>query len=291
MAKNHNYTQIAGLFFGLVLMITIATAPVGGQPHGLPPLQSSPPTNEINGNELVVGDIVVTGTRSEGDICDFGAIKVQTTAPGQGKTQWLGIVLDTHCQAVVNAKWVGSLEEGPQDVVKPLLDLLAVASPLVSEQSGPDFVNKNEMSTSGVLATKTSEQHVFMYGYGGTWDKLTHKFGRITFSYNGQSATLSSQSGSCQGSKPFSWYEWVVDGCFLTSVNYGPSNIVWRTGRGDYHCEPPGTFPCNLSNPDGYYHSLYDDEDGHADGTSHCTFWWSGTIVAGVNREILQGCS
>jgi len=104
MAKSHNHAQIAGLFLGLVLMITIGAVPVGRQPQGLPPLQPSPPPIEINGDQLMVGDIVVTGTRGEGGVCDFGAIKVQTTAPGRGKTQWLGIVLDTQCWAVVNAK-------------------------------------------------------------------------------------------------------------------------------------------------------------------------------------------
>jgi len=176
-------------------------------------------------------------------------------------------------------------------VIEPLLKVLSNMTYPVPEKSSLDSMSKHGVLEQVTLATKTSEQHVFMYGYGGTWDKLTHKYGRLTFSYDGQSAAISSQSGSCQGSKPLPWYEWVVDQCVLESVNYGPSGVVWRTGRGDYHCDPSGTFPCSLSDPDGYYHNLYDREDGHSDGTSHCSYWWSGTIAAGVSTEILQGCS
>lgn len=82
-----------------------------------------------------------------------------------------------------------------------------------------------------------------------------------------------------------------MDSCVLNSVNNGPSSVVWRTGQGDYYCSPTDTFPCSVSNPDGYYHSLYDREDGHVDGTSHCTYWYTGEIVLNVGREILQGCS
>lgn len=41
----------------------------------------------------------------------------------------------------------------------------------------------------------------------------------------------------------------------------------------------------------GYYHTLYASEDGHGNGTSHCDFWHSGTIVLGPNRDVWQGCS
>lgn len=157
------------------------------------PMQSS---IVINGDNLVVGDIVVVGIpKADGD-CEFGSIKVRTTAPEYDRTRWLGIVFDAkQCRAVVNAKWEGALEEGPQQLVKPLTSLLSTSMPI--QETFPHNLEHERTSPYGVMATKTGEQHVFMYGYGGTWDKLTHKYGRITFSYNGQSATISSQSGSC----------------------------------------------------------------------------------------------
>jgi len=290
VAMNRKRVRFTTLLIGLVFVMAIGVVSVSGDTGGLPDVDVSPPQNEVRGDELVVGDIVAEGVRTKDGTCDFDVIKVKTTAPDDGKTRWLGILLDTECRAVVNAKWEGSLETGPQDVVEPLLGVLPAASEPVPESPQPGLANNDDISTPGVRATKTSEQHVFMYGYGGKWDKLTHKYGRLTFSYNGQSATIISQYGSCQGSSPFPWYSWDVDGCYTISVYYGPGSVVWRTGRGDYHCDPAGTFPCNLSNPDGYYHRLYDDEDGYANGTSHCTYWWSGNIASGVSTEILQGC-
>jgi len=283
--------RFAILLVVLVFVFTTGLTTPDNQLQSSPLLRVFSQQEEINGDEVEVGDIIAIGVRGEDGTCDFDTIEVRTTAPGQNETQWLGIILDPRCQAVVNAKWSGSVDNGPQEIVNPLMELLPTASQLILEKSHTDTQNEGGASVAGDRATKTSEQHVFMYGYGGTWDKLTHKYGKITFSYNGQSATIISQTGSCQGSKPFSWYEWVVDGCYLTSVNYGPSTVVWRTGRGNYHCDPSGSFPCNLSNPDGYYHSLYDDEDGHASGKSYCTFWWSGNIVAGARKQILQGCN
>jgi len=282
--------KTTSLLLSLVL-VTIGVTPVVGNSRSLPPVEGPPPPVEVNGDELAVGDIVATGIRGEGGDCNIDAVKVRTTAPGQGKTQWLGIVLDTHCRVVVNAKWEGPLTDGPVDVIEPLLRILPV-SPTIPEKPQLDLMSRGGASGLSALACslKTSEQLVFMYGYGGTWDKLTRKTGKLTFCYDGVNATINSQSGTCQGSTPGSW-SWVVDACVTIDVRSGPAPIVWRTGRGDYHCNPPSQFPCNIPAQDGYYHSLYDSEDGHSNGTSHCSFWWTGVIVAGVDRQILQGCT
>lgn len=152
---------------------------------------------------------------------------------------------------------------------------------------------KIEEVAIATAGTKTSQQRVYTYGWGSPWfDVLTEQEGSITFSYNGTKATRSSYWTSFWGSDHSSLgWKWVVDSGTITSRNSGPSNIVWITSRGDYHCDPASSFPCSTSDPDGYYHSLYTDEDGHADGTSHCTFWKSGIVVFGPNRDILQGCS
>lgn len=273
-----------GLFLSLVLVLIVTIAAV--------PLQPSF-SNEINGDHLVVGSIVARGIRGTNGGCDFGDIKVRTTAPAQGQTQWLGIVLDAQCRAVVNAKWVGAMENGPQSVIKPLLGLLPWQSPPVAQEVKLDQVNMQAVSTSSALATayKTSEQHVYMYGYGGQGDKLTHKRGSLRFSYDGQSATMISYASVCYGSQPFPWYSWVVDACLITGVNFGPGSWVGGQSRGDYHCDPSWVPPCFTLGQAGYYHSLYDLEDGYPDGRSSCIFGWFGNIVFDVYHEILQGCS
>lgn len=200
-------------------------------------------------------------------------------------------MLNTECQVVVNAKWEGALDAGPEDVIEQLHKLLTTQTSLVYEETESSLANENGAST--VLLTsgiKTSEQHVWMYGYGGTWDQLTHKKGKMTFSYNGSTATITSESGTCQGSSHGSW-SWVVDGCVRDVYEPGPASVVRRGGRGDYHCTPASSFPCNLSNPDGYYHSLYETEYGYSNGSSICYLGSGGNIVAGVTRQILQGCN
>jgi hypothetical protein len=66
---------------------------------------------------------------------------------------------------------------------------------------------------------------------------------------------------------------------------------VWHEGTGSYHCHdlPGGLNPCG--GPTGYYHSLIDHEKGRGNGTSVCTFGYTGTLVLGPAQQILQGCS
>ncbi len=51
--------------------------------------------------------------------------------------------------------------------------------------------------------------------------------------------------------------------------------------RGDYHCSPRSSFPCNPSSPDGYDHSLYVHVVGWSNGRGHCWHDYTGDIVAG----------
>jgi len=285
---------LSALLIAMLMAIVALAVPMStaNQAAALPVVGDKIFSNEVNTDELNVGDIVAEGIRGTNSTCDFGALKVHTTAPSDGITRWVGLKVDPQCRAVLNAKWNGSLKEGPQDVIEPLLKVLPNMTQQVSEKNQPAVASQDEVSAlSAPKATKTSEQHIYMYGFGGPLDKLTHKYGSLTFSYNGQSATISSQSGSCAGSKPFWWYEWKVDACYLKDITSGPSNQVLRSGQGDYHCDPATTSPCTLSDPDGYYHSLIDEEVGYADGRSSCNYWRPGNIVFGTGQEILQGCS
>ncbi len=89
-------------------------------------------------------------------------------------------------RAIINAKWRGSLEEGPHDIVEPILKALPNMTPEVTQE--PPFVSRDRVHglSSTTIGTKTSEQRVYTYGYGTPWfDVLTEQKGKITFSYDG----------------------------------------------------------------------------------------------------------
>jgi hypothetical protein len=248
----------------------------------------------VNGDGLRVGDVVARGARVAEGVCDMGAVEVRTTAPGNGQTQWLAFQVDGQCRAVVAARWQGRLEDGPASVVGPLQELMDTESSRVpvrvEEQAGRQSLRGARFSRLAQSGTKTSEQHVYMYGYGGIADKLTNLRSSITFTYNGSSATITNEGGWCAGSQPFNWYAWVVDNCW-GRVSRGPASSVWFEHHGEYHCNPASTAPCSASNPDGYYHSLISTITGNANGSSTCTIGSTGTIVDGIGRYTVQGCN
>ncbi len=253
------------------------------------PFETRKAQDPIDGNDLSEGDLAVSGRKVNGTQCQFEEFAVSTTPLGDGSITWLGLRLDENCNLIVGAKWIGLLEDGPAEVVDPLFALLPNATEPareapISESNFTSLVSYRQQTC------KTSNQYIYMYGLAGSGDKLTHKWGSLTFCYNGTTATISSHTGSCNGSQPFSW-TWVLDGCVTTFVVPGPAATVYRAGRGDYHCSPISQFPCNASNPDGYFHNLQDTEYGNSNGSSTCVYSYGGVIVLGVGRDILQGCS
>lgn len=95
-----------------------------------------------------------------------GRISVSPTAANDGITRWLGILINEECQVIVNAKWEGMLDEGPKLVIGRLRELAATETPLIDEEIGSPSTKVSE--ASNVLlgsSTKTSKQHVWMYGY------------------------------------------------------------------------------------------------------------------------------
>ncbi|HEY9246645.1 MAG TPA: hypothetical protein VIO11_07365 [Candidatus Methanoperedens sp.] len=270
---------ITVLLLILVSAITVSAGPVDTKHE-----------KGIKTDDLSVGDIMAEGTPGAGDACYFNDVRFVTTAPHNGKTKWVSIKFDKQCRAVIKAKWEGALEDGPKDIIEPVLNFNKNKHSQIILEPQPLNTDGATIATAG---TKTSQQRVYTYGIPGPLDVLTEQVGSITFSYDGTNAEKSSSWASFSGETWTSLlgWKWVVDDSETTSSEWGPSSIVWTTHRGDYHCDPASYGPCTWSNPDGYYHSLYTDEDGHADGTSHCTFWKSGNVVQGPNRDILQGCS
>jgi hypothetical protein len=140
---------------------------------------------------------------------------------------------------------------------------------------------------------KTVKQHFFTYGFGGAaFDKLTHIWSSMTYCYNGFDVWGTSTTGSaCGGTNEVSW-AWVNDLCIYSSQSLIEStSSVWSTVRGDFHCSPDASFPCNLSDPDGYHHRLFARVAGYISGHSGCTNWWDGHIVLGPEMEIVSGCT
>lgn len=272
------------------LILGIIFLSVIGLIKDVPSAHAAPPSQVINGDVVDIGSIVAEGINHGNGVCEFGTVTVRTTAPANGKTKWIGIIVDKNCRVIVNAKWHGSLREGPVNVVRPLRKALRSESVSIEEASQSQSQVKPTLFANSPTACKDSSQHVYMYGFGGPGDQLTHKYGSIRFCYSGSIANLSNHGGSCSGSTEPTW-SWKVDNCVIKSVVWGPAVFVYREGQGSYHCDPINIFPCNLSNPAGYFHSLTDHEDGYGNGVSHCSAVVNGTIVAGWGREVLQGCT
>lgn len=244
--------------------------------------------DEINGDALEVGDVAVEGIPTGDGICEFDGFLISTTADEEDTTQWLSMALDDECRFVVDARWAGELEDGPASIVEPLIALLPYQSEPVDETPSE---GTEESAALSLVTCKQSRQYVYMYGWGGPIDKLTHKWGTLHFCYTGSSATINTHSGTCQGSQLLPTWSWTVVSCTTFGVVPGPASSVERTGRGTYRCTPINTAPCNISNPDGYNHTLTEKITGSGSGSSSCTYGFGGQIVFGVGRQILQGCN
>lgn len=85
--------SLAIAFFMVMIMVAV---PITMAAQGDSTMLRS---KEVNTDELKVGNLVAEGIRGANGTCDFSGIKVRTTAPGDGKTQWVGIKFDSQCRA------------------------------------------------------------------------------------------------------------------------------------------------------------------------------------------------
>lgn len=288
---------VRSIVAALVILVTLlgaALVAASPGPHGDDPVPVS-----IERDRVQVGDVIATGVRRADGKCEFGRIEITTTVPYEEHSdhgfQWIGFRLDPdRCQAVISAKWSGLIDHGPEDVIAPVRKYLSESVDSIPETPlPPRLAVDRDVDLLAPPGRKTSEQHVFSYGYGGQGDKLTHKYGGITFYWDPyNNAFLDDKWGSCAAATWTSGlgWEWRVDSCRETSVQ-AQGWEVWREGTGDYHCHdlPGGMNPCGGAT--GYHHSLIDLEKGRADGSSICLFGHTGSVVQGPAREILQGCS
>ena len=131
-----------------------------------------------------------------------------------------------------------------------------------------------------------------MYGLAWKAEPLTEKRGMLEFCWDGLKAWTKSQTGDCDVHNGLTIYwDWRVKDCQLLATDPGPAFKTFRTGRGSYWCDGPTLSPCSASDPNGYHHTLTDREDGFADGSSTCTFSYTGKIVLVVGSEVVQGCT
>lgn len=202
--------------------------------------------------------------------------------------EWLALSIDAGCRMTVTERWRGAFADGPASTIDPLSDLLRQSGIEVPPAAEKDAMPQDD---SALLAStsKTSEHLVYMFGYGWTVDRLTNT-GRITFCWNGSVAWKTTQGGGCAGSNIGLGWWWSVDACSYVSNVNGPAYTVTREVRGNYHCNPVSAWPCNIGNPDGYYHWLRDRETGRYDGFSGCGFAFGDNVVVGVGDSVVQGC-
>lgn len=296
MKERPDYIRLMLQVLVILVVLIRGAAAVAAAPSSQDDL---PVAVSINRDEVSIGDVIASGFRYEDGTCEFGRIEVTTVIPDKDNSddsfRWIGIKLDPdRCQAVVDAKWTGLLEHGPQDVVSPILNYVSKSVKITPEKSLPGSLNSNKgVGIFATPGTKTSEQHVFSYGYGGQSDKLTHKYGGITFHWDPyNNAFLDNRWGSCDAADWTSGlgWEWRVDACTETGLQTQGWE-VWHEGKGDYHCHdlPGGLNPCGGAT--GYYHSLIEQEKGRGDGSSVCLFGFTGGLVLGPVQKILQGCS
>lgn len=221
-----------------------------------------------------VGTVVARGVPNGAGACSFGVTEASTIESGQ----WEALDVGSDCIVTVQSAWTGTLADGPAEYQAVDEDLGVPAAPAVA--------------TAAATTCKLAEEFFFTYGYGGAaLDKLTRLWSAMNYCYNDTYVWGSNDTGSgCAGQNEPSW-NWVVDWCVITAQRFTQStSSVWSQIRGDYHCTPPSSTPCNLSDPDGYYHSLWDQVTAYPSGHSHCTHWWSGQVVLGPESQIIAGC-
>lgn len=79
---------------------------------------------EINRTDLEVGEVILVGNQNKDGDCEIDPFKIQTTAISASENKsWLGILLDaSKCQVIVNAKWEGTFDSGPLEIITPSMN-------------------------------------------------------------------------------------------------------------------------------------------------------------------------
>lgn len=271
------------ILFTIILMISIFPQTIAAQKGELKPRQ-------IILNNLATGEKIASGRKVEGG-CQFDRMDMMLVKTEKGKGEWIIYSVDDMCNLIVDARWSGTIQDAP----KPFREIVSREAPegkwYTAQEA--DKSSKSMSSNKSIALSSTCETHkntVRTYGYGGVVDKLTELTGWIVACRNSNGSFVSgSNNGICWAETWTPGWNWTIDGC----AKYGFELQSWTVAgqqRGDFHCTPSSNFPCNLSNPDGYYHSLYLSQRVYYSGRAYCTYSASGNYVLGPWGYNLQGC-
>ena len=239
-------------------------------------------------NDLSSGNIIANGRKVENG-CQFDPMDMTLIKTEEGTGEWIIYSVDDMCNIIVDARWSGTIQDAPEPFREMLSEEELQGKRLIAQEDDKNskFINTSFTSSS---TCETHQNTVRTYGYGGVADKLTELTGWIVACRNSSGSFVSgSNNGSCWAATWTPTWNWTIDGC----VKYGFELQSWTVAgqqRGDYHCTPPNNSPCNLSNPDGYYHSLYLSQRVYSSGNASCTRSASGNYVQGPWGYNLQGC-
>src|SRR5262245_23376893 len=254
-----------------------------------PTMAQAPPAIRIQHELVHEGDVLLQGQekRRAGerrpDSCTYPKFEVVVTAR-PGRERGLDLRNDENCRLVVVSKFdrVGSgpksMDEYRKQKEARRGNKAALDNPIANKFQAVVFKRPlKPVRTSFASGTKLVYQDVFMYGYGGEWDKLTHKTGALEFQYNGSTATTIYRDGDCAGSIT----GWVVLQCVDPYFQLdGPRFMVYRHAAGVYSWAFAWTTGGNIA----YIHTLEDNETGWSDGLGVCSYYVSGDIVLGVSN-------
>lgn len=182
--------------------------------------------------DIKKGDVITTGKRnSPNDLCQVSFRITTEFGPGGKGSKSIRTIVDNNCNVVVVEK------------------------------------NESQPKTASTDPQTNAATDIYMYGWGGTSDKLTERYSQMTFGWDGNSAwKISGDDGYC-------W--WLPDGWSNTACTYywNPSsgNSVNLYGEGDFHYLLGS-----------WTHSLLTTTSGKKDGSVSCTYGYTGSIVEGV---------
>lgn len=196
-------------------------------------------TKIVSYNDIKKGDIIATGKRNNSkDLCQVAFGTTITFGPDEHGTKSIVTKVDDNCNIIVSEK-----NESTESIA----------------------------SSSGAMITslKSINEDYWMYGYGGTWDKLTEDTSAMTFGYDGSSAWSISGSGNCI---PHSLTGWVNTYC-RAWIDPSSGDFTQYNVHGDFHW---------LNNY--YTHDLWTALDGRKSGSADCSYTYSGSIVSGTTH-------
>lgn len=258
--------------------------------------QGEVPQTEVRVDHSSVGTILARGAVSpdqEGCIFEDETL---LSAEKADREHWYAVAVNESCDLILTNEWIGTLADAPPPIRETIGELVDAVTEL---EEAPEIVDAPDLRAAGffgiqVLAAETCREHsqrVYTYGGGGpTLDKLTMVTSLAGICTNGSQAAIEYHSRTCTAWNPPGGWTWVTDSCTTSSINYGPASYVFKIDRGAFHCSPASSLPCNLSTPDGYFHTLYSRIRAWGSGTVICDFWKSGQVVFGPKRDILLGC-